>query len=35
MTAALPAYELPLLADGVDLTGLYELAETIGAKGAA
>ncbi|MEU4723914.1 ArsA-related P-loop ATPase [Nonomuraea dietziae] len=35
MTAALPAYELPLLADGVDLTGLYELAETICAKGAA
>ncbi|MFE3452072.1 ArsA-related P-loop ATPase [Nonomuraea sp. NPDC059194] len=33
--AALPCYELPLLADGVDLAGLYELAETICTKGAA
>lgn len=33
--AAVPSYELPLLADGVDLAGLYELAETICTKGAA
>ncbi|GIH90854.1 ArsA-related P-loop ATPase [Planobispora siamensis] len=30
-----PRYELPLLADGVDLAGLYELAEAICAQGAA
>ncbi|RJL22013.1 ArsA-related P-loop ATPase [Bailinhaonella thermotolerans] len=30
-----PRYELPLLADGVDLAGLYELADTIKAQGAA
>jgi hypothetical protein len=34
-TAAVPRYDLPLLADGVDLTGLYELAETIHKQGAA
>ncbi|MDF5754850.1 ArsA-related P-loop ATPase [Spongiactinospora sp. TRM90649] len=28
-------YELPLLADGVDLTGLYELAESMSTQGAA
>ncbi|SDG41880.1 Anion-transporting ATPase [Sinosporangium album] len=33
--AHLPRYELPLLADGVDLAGLYELAEAIRAQGAA
>ncbi|MEU7003727.1 ArsA-related P-loop ATPase [Nonomuraea sp. NPDC046570] len=33
--AAVPSYELPLLADGVDLAGLYELAETLSTKGAA
>lgn len=33
--AAVPRYELPLLADGVDLAGLYELAEQLSAKGAA
>ncbi|MGV9302354.1 MULTISPECIES: ArsA-related P-loop ATPase [unclassified Nonomuraea] len=33
--ATVPCYELPLLADGVDLAGLYELAETICAEGAA
>ncbi|NUW44732.1 ArsA-related P-loop ATPase [Nonomuraea rhodomycinica] len=33
--AALPRYELPLLADGVDLAGLYELAESIRTQGAA
>ncbi|MEV0594401.1 ArsA-related P-loop ATPase [Nonomuraea cavernae] len=33
--APLPRYELPLLADGVDLAGLYELAETIRTQGAA
>ncbi|GII93687.1 ArsA-related P-loop ATPase [Sinosporangium siamense] len=31
----LPRYELPLLADGVDLTGLYELAEAMRAQGVA
>ncbi|MEU4231371.1 ArsA-related P-loop ATPase [Nonomuraea sp. NPDC026600] len=31
----LPSYELPLLADGVDLAGLYELAEAIRTQGAA
>ncbi|WP_181019659.1 ArsA-related P-loop ATPase [Nonomuraea typhae] len=31
----LPRYELPLLADGVDLAGLYELAESIRTQGAA
>ncbi|MFF4774644.1 ArsA-related P-loop ATPase [Microtetraspora fusca] len=33
--AGTPRYELPLLADGADLAGLYELAETIRALGAA
>lgn len=33
--AARPRYELPLLADGVDLAGLYELAESIRTQGAA
>ncbi|MEV0582884.1 ArsA-related P-loop ATPase [Nonomuraea sp. NPDC050310] len=33
--AGLPRYELPLLADGVDLTGLYELAESMRNQGAA
>ena len=33
--ATLPTYELPLLADGVDLAGLYELAESIRTQGAA
>ncbi|SEL50444.1 ArsA-related P-loop ATPase [Nonomuraea pusilla] len=31
----LPRYELPLLADGVDLAGLYELAESMRTQGAA
>jgi hypothetical protein len=30
-----PMYELPLLADGVDLGGLYALAERLCAQGAA
>ncbi|MBG0814040.1 ArsA-related P-loop ATPase [Planomonospora sp. ID82291] len=30
-----PRYELPLLPDGVDLAGLYELAESIRTQGAA
>jgi anion-transporting ArsA/GET3 family ATPase len=30
-----PTYELPFLAEGVDLAGLYELAETLRAQGAA
>jgi len=30
-----PRYELPLLAEGVDLAGLYELAEVIREQGAA
>ncbi len=33
--AGAPRYELPLLADGVDLAGLYELAETMRIQGAA
>ncbi|WP_067171088.1 ArsA-related P-loop ATPase [Microtetraspora niveoalba] len=33
--AGTPRYELPLLADGADLAGLYELAESIRAQGAA
>jgi hypothetical protein len=33
--AAVPQYELPLLADGVDLAGLYELAASIRTQGAA
>ncbi|GAA3443515.1 ArsA-related P-loop ATPase [Planomonospora venezuelensis] len=33
--AGRPRYELPLLPDGVDLAGLYELAESIRAQGAA
>jgi hypothetical protein len=33
--ATLPRYELPLLTDGVDLAGLYELAESIRTQGAA
>lgn len=33
--AGTPRYELPLLADGIDLAGLYELAENICAQGVA
>ncbi|MEO3889117.1 ArsA-related P-loop ATPase [Nonomuraea sp. B5E05] len=33
--AGLKSYELPLLADGVDLAGLYELAESMRTQGAA
>jgi hypothetical protein len=33
--AELKSYELPLLADGVDLAGLYELAESMRTQGAA
>ncbi|MBB6471254.1 ArsA-related P-loop ATPase [Sphaerisporangium rubeum] len=33
--AGVPRYELPLLADGADLAGLYELAEAIRDQGAA
>ncbi|MFF5210013.1 ArsA-related P-loop ATPase [Streptosporangium sp. NPDC000396] len=33
--AGRPRYELPLLPDGVDLAGLYELAESIRTQGAA
>ncbi|PZG22107.1 ArsA-related P-loop ATPase [Nonomuraea aridisoli] len=33
--ADLTTYELPLLADGVDLAGLYELAESMRTQGAA
>lgn len=36
LTAAnLPSYDLQLLADGVDLAGLYELAESMRTQGAA
>jgi anion-transporting ArsA/GET3 family ATPase len=34
-TLGRPTYELPLLADGVDLGGLYELAERLCAQGMA
>jgi hypothetical protein len=30
-----PTYELPLLAEGVDLGGLYALAERLNQQGAA
>lgn len=33
--AGLKRYDLPLLADGADLAGLYELAETLRTQGAA
>ncbi|MFC4058580.1 ArsA-related P-loop ATPase [Planomonospora corallina] len=33
--AGRPRYELPLLPDGIDLAGLYELAESIRTQGAA
>ncbi|MFC6086735.1 ArsA-related P-loop ATPase [Sphaerisporangium aureirubrum] len=33
--AKVPRYELPLLADGADLAGLYELADIIRTQGAA
>jgi anion-transporting ArsA/GET3 family ATPase len=33
--AEVPQYELPLLSDGMDLTGLYELAEELRRQGAA
>jgi anion-transporting ArsA/GET3 family ATPase len=33
--AEVPAYELPLLTDGMDLAGLYELAEELRKQGAA
>ncbi|MGN6523114.1 MAG: ArsA-related P-loop ATPase, partial [Actinomycetes bacterium] len=33
--AGLPTYELPLLPDGIDLAGLYELAELLREQGAA
>ncbi|MEV7966470.1 ArsA-related P-loop ATPase [Sphaerisporangium sp. NPDC088356] len=33
--AKVPHYELPLLTDGADLAGLYELAEAIRSQGAA
>jgi len=33
--AARPQYELPMLTDGIDLAGLYELAGTLRSQGAA
>jgi anion-transporting ArsA/GET3 family ATPase len=33
--ADVPAYELPMLTDGVDLAGLYELADALRRQGAA
>jgi hypothetical protein len=33
--ARIPMYDLPLLPDGADLTGLYELAEAMRDQGAA
>ncbi|MBP2707227.1 ArsA family ATPase [Microbispora sp. RL4-1S] len=34
-TTLVPQYDLPLLTEGADLAGLYELAETMRAQGAA
>jgi anion-transporting ArsA/GET3 family ATPase len=34
-TAGVPCYDLPLLVDGADLAGLYELADALRAQGAA
>lgn len=31
----MPRYDLPLLPDGADLAGLYELADALRAQGAA
>jgi len=35
LTAGLPRYELPMVPDGIDLAGLYQLAERLREQGAA
>jgi hypothetical protein len=35
LTAGLPHYELPLIPDGIDLAGLYQLAAKLRKQGAA
>src|SRR5579863_1012460 len=35
LTAGLPHYELPMIPDGIDLAGLYQLAATLREQGAA
>jgi hypothetical protein len=35
LTAGLPHYELPLIPDGIDLAGLYQLAAKLREQGAA
>jgi hypothetical protein len=35
LTAGRPLYELPMITDGIDLAGLYQLAATLRAQGAA
>ena len=35
LTAGRPHYELPLIPDGIDLAGLYQLAAALREQGAA
>ena len=35
LTAGLPHYELPMIPDGIDLAGLYQLAARLREQGAA
>jgi hypothetical protein len=35
LTAGLPSYELPMIPDGIDLAGLYQLAAKLREQGAA
>jgi hypothetical protein len=35
LTAGLPHYELPMIPDGIDLAGLYQLAAKLREQGAA
>ncbi|MGH3226455.1 MAG: ATPase, partial [Streptosporangiaceae bacterium] len=35
LTAGQPHYELPMIPDGIDLAGLYQLAATLRKQGAA
>jgi hypothetical protein len=35
LTSNRPHYELPMIADGIDLAGLYQLAATLRGQGAA
>jgi hypothetical protein len=34
-TSGRPLYELPMITDGIDLAGLYQLAATLREQGAA